>query len=81
MNSTCPECLAAEKYRPKCGFCGKLGHLESKSWKKNLHLNPHKNKPEVRPRPALIAYQEDYDRLVRLMAKYHNSAEPVNNGN
>ena len=28
------------KTRPKCNFCGKLGHIESKCWKKHPHLNP-----------------------------------------
>ena len=29
------------KERPKCGFCGKPGHIDPKFWKKYPHLNPH----------------------------------------
>ena len=53
-----------QRSRPKCDFCGKLGHRESRCWKKFPEKNPHKRKP------ALVATLTDEEPVICLMTKY-----------
>ena len=63
---------ASCKTRPFCEYCKKLGHLESKCWKKFPHLNPHKKKAIS----AFIASHTDDDPVVCLVAKYQKAGIP-----
>ncbi len=76
----CSKCLAATKTRPMCDFCKKLGHIESKCWKKYPHLNPRNKKAIDAVKPALIANQGDEDPLVCLMAKHQTSSQGAGSG-
>ena len=59
--------------RPKCNFCGRLGHVESKCWKKHPHLNPH-NKTVSKDPAAFVAAENEED-FVCLLAKHSKYAE------
>lgn len=46
----------ANRQRPQCTYCKKVGHVEDKCWKKYPHLNPHKKQ---NPDQAAIAISEN----------------------
>ena len=74
LKKTGASSLVANEHRsrPKCDYCGKIGHKESRCWKKFPEKNPHKRKP------ALVAALPEEDEIVCLMAKYKNNSSPNN---
>ena len=60
----------SRRERPKCNFCGKLGHIESKCWKKYPHLNPHNKNPTPKNNPAAFVAEEDDTQVVCLLANH-----------
>ena len=59
--------------RPKCNFCGRLGHVEAKCWKKHPHLNPY-NKTANKETAAFVAAENRED-FVCLLAKHSKHSE------
>ena len=59
--------------RPKCNFCGRLGHVETKCWKKHPHLNPFKKTADKEP--AAFVAAENGDDFVCLLAKHSKDSE------
>ena len=55
------------KEAPKCGHCGKLGHLETKCWLKNPELRPNK-KPRKQEAHVVLGVSE-LKKLVANQAK------------
>ena len=74
LKKTGANSLVANEHRtrPKCDFCGKLGHRESRCWKKFPEKNPHKKKP------VLVASVAEDDAVVCLMARYKSQGIPAN---
>lgn len=78
-NTNCRNCGHTASTRPFCDHCKRSGHSSSKCWKKYPNLNAHK-KPTQLSKPAFIASKLDDEPVVCLMAKYHDSSEPINSG-
>lgn len=76
----CATCnVAAYTGRPTCTFCGKLGHLQEKCWKKYPHLNPHK-KNQTDHRPALMVdHSEEESDVICLVGEHLDASKPSTN--
>ena len=59
--------------RPKCNFCGRLGHVEAKCWKKHPHLYPYKKTANKDP-AAFVATENEED-VVCLLAKHSKNSD------
>ena len=61
--------------RPKCNHCSKVGHFETKCWKKFPHLNPHKK--SRKPDSSLVVNEkQDDEPVICLMTKHHERNTP-----
>jgi len=60
-HGNCGQCNVANKERPKCAHCGKIGHTIDKCWKKYPHLNPHTKRNQGNNRPAFVATRSNDD--------------------